>query len=285
MTSRPVAASDDRTWKSSVDLPMPGGPNSSVTEPATTPPPMTRSSSLTPVGSGWMPSVETSTSASAGGPSTFPAFELRARRSRGRGERVPLATGRAAPRPLQRRRVARRAQVRTAVAGTRAGRGDHGGDPTGEVSQDRGSCGPTTRGRGGRLGPWRDQHRTHGLPAMVCRTITPSRSGYDSRRHDRHDPSRTPRRRRGRPRRRGGRVLRRRTRRGRGARHRPGHLVRQKDGPLVELVADEDGTVVGHLQAAPGRLDGDAAPVAGVAPVWSARRTRDTVWAVPSWTR
>ena len=37
--------------------------------------------------------------------------------------------------------------------------------------------------------------------------------------------------------------------------------------PLVELVADEGGTVVGHLQAAPGRLDGNDTPVAGVAPV------------------
>ena len=37
--------------------------------------------------------------------------------------------------------------------------------------------------------------------------------------------------------------------------------------PLIELVADENGTVVGHLQAAPGRLDGDPTPVAGVAPV------------------
>ena len=32
-------------------------------------------------------------------------------------------------------------------------------------------------------------------------------------------------------------------------------------------MADENGTVVGHLQAAPGRLDGDPTPVAGVAPV------------------
>jgi predicted N-acetyltransferase YhbS len=39
------------------------------------------------------------------------------------------------------------------------------------------------------------------------------------------------------------------------------------DGPLIELVADEGGAVVGHLQAAPGRLDGAAAAVAGVAPV------------------
>ncbi|HEY5385734.1 MAG TPA: hypothetical protein VIJ56_10905, partial [Acidimicrobiales bacterium] len=31
---------------------------------------------------------------------------------------------------------------------------------------------------------------------------------------------------------------------------------------LIELVADEGGTVVGHLQAAPGRLDGIDTPVA-----------------------
>jgi putative acetyltransferase len=36
---------------------------------------------------------------------------------------------------------------------------------------------------------------------------------------------------------------------------------------LIELVADEGGTVVGHLQAAPGRLDSIDTPVAGVAPV------------------
>jgi putative acetyltransferase len=41
----------------------------------------------------------------------------------------------------------------------------------------------------------------------------------------------------------------------------------QRAHSLLELVADEDGTVVGHLQAAPGRLDGDPTPVAGVAPV------------------
>jgi putative acetyltransferase len=37
--------------------------------------------------------------------------------------------------------------------------------------------------------------------------------------------------------------------------------------PLIELVADEDGAVIGHLQAAPGRLDGRDSGVAGVAPV------------------
>ncbi len=36
---------------------------------------------------------------------------------------------------------------------------------------------------------------------------------------------------------------------------------------LIELVADDAGVVVGHLQAAPGRLDGHATTVAGVAPV------------------
>ncbi len=41
----------------------------------------------------------------------------------------------------------------------------------------------------------------------------------------------------------------------------------QEGRPLLELVADEGGTVVGHLQAAPGRLDGEPTPVAGVAPV------------------
>ncbi len=41
----------------------------------------------------------------------------------------------------------------------------------------------------------------------------------------------------------------------------------QAGRPLLELVAAEDGTLVGHLQAAPGRLDGRATAVAGVAPV------------------
>lgn len=36
---------------------------------------------------------------------------------------------------------------------------------------------------------------------------------------------------------------------------------------VIELVADHAGTVVGHLQAAPGTLDGSASSVAGVAPV------------------
>jgi putative acetyltransferase len=40
-----------------------------------------------------------------------------------------------------------------------------------------------------------------------------------------------------------------------------------EDRPVIELVADEDGVVVGHLQAAPGSLDGAPTPVAGVAPV------------------
>lgn len=41
----------------------------------------------------------------------------------------------------------------------------------------------------------------------------------------------------------------------------------QAEGPLIELVAEEDGDLVGHLQAAPGRLDDGATSVAGVAPV------------------
>jgi putative acetyltransferase len=36
---------------------------------------------------------------------------------------------------------------------------------------------------------------------------------------------------------------------------------------LIELVADDDGTVVAHALAAPGRIDGSPTQVAGVAPV------------------
>jgi putative acetyltransferase len=36
---------------------------------------------------------------------------------------------------------------------------------------------------------------------------------------------------------------------------------------VIELVADERGAVVAHVQAAPGRVDGVESPVAGVAPV------------------
>ena len=48
----PVRAQRCATSSSSVDLPTPGSPASSVTEPGTSPPPSTRSSSSTPVGSG-----------------------------------------------------------------------------------------------------------------------------------------------------------------------------------------------------------------------------------------
>ena len=70
MTSRPRPATAASTWKSSVDLPMPGGPNNRVTEPATTPPPMTRSSSLTPVGVGAADVADTSASETASSPRT-----------------------------------------------------------------------------------------------------------------------------------------------------------------------------------------------------------------------
>ena len=38
-------------------------------------------------------------------------------------------------------------------------------------------------------------------------------------------------------------------------------------GRLIELVADDNGTVVGHVLAAPGRIDGAPTAVVGVAPV------------------
>jgi putative acetyltransferase len=41
----------------------------------------------------------------------------------------------------------------------------------------------------------------------------------------------------------------------------------RRGGTLIELVADEGGAVVGHLQAAPGRLEGKDSAAAGVAPV------------------
>ena len=54
---------------SSVDLPMPGSPPSSTSEPGTTPPPSTRSNSSMPVGSRALCSVEISAYSRA---ATFP---------------------------------------------------------------------------------------------------------------------------------------------------------------------------------------------------------------------
>ena len=61
--ARPDPAS---AWRSTVDFPTPGSPPSSVTEPGTTPPPSTRSSSATPVGIGSTPSIGTSPIGRAG---------------------------------------------------------------------------------------------------------------------------------------------------------------------------------------------------------------------------
>ena len=96
-----------------MDLPIPGGPNSSVTEPATTPPPMTRSSSLTPVARGWVPSVETSASGSAGTVSTGPAFFDPPARRTGAGPSV-FHSPQAGQRPVQRNEVAVQAEQRNA---------------------------------------------------------------------------------------------------------------------------------------------------------------------------
>jgi putative acetyltransferase len=41
----------------------------------------------------------------------------------------------------------------------------------------------------------------------------------------------------------------------------------KRAGQLIELVADDNGAVVGHVLAAPGRIDGAPTSVAGVAPV------------------
>ena len=50
--ARPVRAIAARACSTSVDLPIPGSPPSKVTDPGTSPPPSTRSSSATPVGTG-----------------------------------------------------------------------------------------------------------------------------------------------------------------------------------------------------------------------------------------
>ena len=113
MTSTPVPANDESTWNKSVDLPIPGGPKSSVTEPATTPPPMTRSSSLTPVARGWVPSVETSASGSAATVSTGPAFFDPPARRTGAGPSV-FHSPQAGQRPVQRNDVAVQAEQRNA---------------------------------------------------------------------------------------------------------------------------------------------------------------------------
>ncbi len=53
------------SWSASVDLPMPGSPPSSTTEPGTSPPPSTRSSSGSPVPSRGASAASTSSRASA----------------------------------------------------------------------------------------------------------------------------------------------------------------------------------------------------------------------------
>ena len=116
-TPRPRPASRRARWRPATTAPgraawtcrCRADRTASVTEPATTPPPMTRSSSLTPVASGWMASVETSASASAGGPSAGPGRGAAAAH-RGGTERVPLAAGGA--RPAQRSDVASHAAQR-----------------------------------------------------------------------------------------------------------------------------------------------------------------------------
>ena len=87
-----------------------GGPNSNVTEPATTPPPMTRSSSLTPVANGCMASVETSASARAGGPA---GRHAEPGRRAGAGPSV-FHSPQAGQRPAQRNEVAVHAEHRKA---------------------------------------------------------------------------------------------------------------------------------------------------------------------------
>ena len=66
----PAAARRPSDWSRRVLLPMPGSPPSRVTEPATRPPPSTRSSSSMPVGLRGAPSGSTSASGTTGAPPT-----------------------------------------------------------------------------------------------------------------------------------------------------------------------------------------------------------------------
>ena len=99
---------------------MPGGPNSNVTDPATTPPPMTRSSSATPVGSGRAASVETSHRGTAAGAAGAPGG-LGARagskvfHSPHDGHR-PTQRGEDAAQSAQRKKASARAREPVAVA-------------------------------------------------------------------------------------------------------------------------------------------------------------------------
>ena len=83
---------------------MPGGPKTSVTDPPTTPPPRTRSSSLTPVDRGRAASLDTSRSATAD-VTTAPAAPAPGRVTRtGAGPNV-FHSAHCAHRPTQRREV------------------------------------------------------------------------------------------------------------------------------------------------------------------------------------
>ena len=86
-----------RTWVSSVDLPMPGSPPSSVTDPGTRPPPSTRSSSATPVGRA--PAASGSTAAIGVGRSVRRRTARRRPRSTSSARRPPRRAHRAAPHP------------------------------------------------------------------------------------------------------------------------------------------------------------------------------------------
>ena len=100
---RPASAQRCTTSSSSVDFPTPGSPASSVTEPGTSPPPSTRSSSLTPV---WKCRVESGSielMGTAGDAGTTARPDVVADDRSQNGDLVhgaPAAAIRAAPNPL-----------------------------------------------------------------------------------------------------------------------------------------------------------------------------------------
>ena len=87
----PPAATDASACSSSVDLPMPGSPPTTVTDPGTRPPPSTRSSSASPVGTGATasPTASVMGRGTDGGASTAPTGPAGPTSS---SVRVPLAS-------------------------------------------------------------------------------------------------------------------------------------------------------------------------------------------------
>ena len=114
----PRPATDDSTWSSRVDLPTPGSPYTSVTDPGSRPPARTRSTSPIPVGRGRPPSTSTEPS----GTGRSPTAVADRRPGPGRSARVGSSTKlfhapHSGHRPTQRGATASQSVQRCATVG------------------------------------------------------------------------------------------------------------------------------------------------------------------------